>query len=92
LATLTTISIEEQDRTLQELFFALFTQKRRGDADKYTALAFSFLVLYSFTEDGMLRSCNYFSQYFSKAIYFARGAIFNSITAEAKAKDLGFFE
>ena len=92
LSALQTTSIPEQDSALQAFFYSLFTQKRCGEADKYNLLAFLFLVLYSFTRDGNLRPCNTFTQYFSKTIFFARGAIFNQITAEAKQEDKGFFE
>ena len=84
--------ISDQDTALQDFLYSIFTQKRCGEADKYSLLAFSFLVLYSFTKDGNLQPCNTFSQYFSKTIFFARGAIFNFITAEAKREDKGFYE
>ena len=92
LNTLHTTSISDQDEALQDLFFALFTQKRCGDADKYSLLAYAFLVIYSFSVDGTLKPCNIFSQYFSKVVFFCRGAIFNAITAQARAQNRGFFE
>lgn len=92
LETLQTTSIRNQDEALQDLFFALFTQKRCGDADKYSLLAYAFLVIYSFSVDGTLRPCNIFSQYFSKVVFFCRGAIFKAITAQAKKEHRGFFE
>jgi hypothetical protein len=92
LTALQTTSIPNQDAALQSFLFSLFTQKRCGEADKYTFLAFAFLVPYSFSQDGSLQACNTFSQYFSKTIFFARAAIFNRITSDAKRENKGFFE
>ena len=92
LATLQTTSISDQDAALQSFLFALFNQKRCRDANKYTFVAFSFLVLYSFSEDGTLKPCNVFSQYFSKVVFFARATIFNQIMEEVKRENKGFFE
>ena len=92
LKALQTTSISDQDTTLQDFLYSLFTQKRCGEADKYSLLTFTFHVLYSFTRDASLRPCNIFSQYLSKTIFFARGAIFNRITAEAQRENKGFFE
>lgn len=90
--TLYTTEEDDQDDALQALLFALFNQKLFIDDGKYASPTYSFLVLYSFTEEGALRSCNAISQYFSKVIFFARGAIFNRITSDAKSKRMGFFE
>ena len=92
LAVLKTDSEDDKARSIQDLLYAIFTQKRTGCADKYTFLAFSFLVLYSFRREGYLDHCNSFTQGFSKLIWFARASIFKVITAEAKTKDVGFFE
>jgi len=92
LAALEAGSEDEKAKSLQALLFAIFSQKRTGCADKYTFLAFSFVVLYSFRREGHLDHCNKFTQSFSKLIWFARAAIFKVITGEAKAKDVGFFE
>ena len=92
LVTLQTLSTEDQDNALQNFLFALFSQKRCGEADKYTFLSYSFLVLYSFTEHGNLRACNSFSQFFSKVVFFARGTMFNHIRAIAKRENKGNFE
>lgn len=85
-------SDEEKAEALQTLFFAIFSQKRIGDADKYSFLCYSFLVLYSFRKEGHLDHCNTFTQHFSKLIWFARSAIFRAITGNAKMKKIGFFE
>ena len=92
LTALQRTSTADQDEALQAFLFSLFNQKRCGEADKYTFLTFSFLVLYSFTERGTLRQCNTFTQFFSKTIFFARGAIFNRINSDARTEDKGFFE
>jgi hypothetical protein len=92
LDTLRTTDILAQDAALQDFFLSLFTQKRCGEADKYSLLTYAFLVVYSFSVDGTLRRCNMFSQYFSKAAFFCRGALFNAINAQAQAEDRGFFE
>lgn len=92
LAALQTTSTSDQDDTIQALLLSLFSQKRCGNANKYTFLSFSFLVLYSFTEDGVLQQCNTFSQYFSKTIFFARGAVFNRILSDAIREKKGLFE
>lgn len=92
MTTLQTTSTSNQDAALQSLIYALFTQKRCGDANKYSFLAFAFLVPYSFREDGTLQPCNSFTQYFSKVIFFGRAAIFNSILDDAKRENKGFFE
>jgi len=92
LSTLRTTSTTDQDEALQNFFFAIFTQKRRGDVNKYSFLSFSFLTLYSFTEDAALQPCNVFSQYFSKTILYGRGTIFLAIVFDAKEEQKGFFE
>lgn len=92
IASLQTLSIDAQQNALQEFLFSLFSQKRCGEADKYTFLTYHFLVLYSFTENGNLRACNSFSQYFSKVIFFARAAILNRIMSVAKQKAKGSYE
>ena len=92
IASLQTLSTSTQHSALQEFLFSLFSQKRCGEADKYTFLAYHFLVLYSFTENGNLRACNSFSQYFSKVIFFARAAILNRITSVAVQKEKGNYE
>lgn len=92
LTALQTTSTSDQDIALQDFLFSLFTQKQCGSPVKYTFLAFSFLVLYSFLEDGTLQRCNIFSQYFSKTIFFARAAIFNRIMSDVKEENKGFFE
>ena len=92
LIALQTTSTANQDLALQKFLFAIFSQKRVGEAVKYAFLPFSFLTLYSFTEEGVLRPCNMFSQYFSKTIFFGRGAIFNRIMHDVKEENKGFFE
>jgi len=92
LTALQTTSTTDQDDALQSLLFSLFSQKRCGEESKYTVLAFSFIVLYSFTEEGMLQPCNTISQHFSKVVFFARAAIFNRIRSDAKQEHKGFFE
>lgn len=92
LETLRSISQAEQDVALQAFLFSLYTQKRCGDASKYTLLAYTFLVLYSFSKDGTLQKCNSFSQHFSKVVFSARATIFNHISAEAVRETDGFFE
>ena len=92
LAVVDTGLENEKADSLQALLFAIFSQKRTGNADKYTFLAFSFAVLYSFRKEGHLDHCNNFTQSFSKIIWFARASIFKVITGEAKTKDIGFFE
>lgn len=83
---------DEKAEALQALLLAIFSQKRTGDSDKYTFISFSFLVLYSFRKEGHLDHCNFFTQHFSKLIWFARAAIFRAISGEAKVKHIGFFE
>lgn len=85
-------STSDQDSALQHFLFSIFNQKRSGLPDKYSFLAYSFLVPYSFTDEGTLRGCNIFTQFFSKLIFFGRGAIFNRITSEAERDNKGFFE
>jgi len=85
-------SISNQDTTLQDLLFSLFTQKRCGQTANFELLAFAFLVLYSFTKEGNLQQCNNFTQHFSKTIFFGRGAIFAHIFTEAERDNKGFFE
>jgi hypothetical protein len=92
LGSLQTISTADQDEALQSFLFSLFNQKRRGDASKYSFLAYNFLVLYSFTEHGSLQSCNRLTQHFAKVIFFARAAILNRITADATREEKGFYE
>jgi len=92
LAVLQNGSEGQKVEALQNLLFAIFSQKRTGNAEKYTFLSFSFLVLYSFKREGHLDHCSKFTQHFSKIIWFARAAIFKVITREAKDKDVGFFE
>lgn len=92
LETLQTTSTSDQDAALQDFLFSIFSQKRSSEADKYSLLAFCFLVLYSFMRDGNLQCCSVLTQAFSKTIFFARGAIFNVIAAEAKREKKGFFE
>lgn len=92
LSALQTTSTDDQDGALQRFLFAIFSQKRVGEAIKYEFLPFSFLTLYSFTGEGVLRPCNMFSQYFSKTIFFARGAIFNRIMSDCVQEKKGFFE
>lgn len=92
LVSLQTLSTSNQDDALQAFFFSLFNQSRRGEASKYAFVAYNFLVLYSFTELGNLKSCNQISQYFAKVIFFARAAIMNHITSEATRDDKGFYE
>jgi len=92
LASLQTISTRDQDKALQDLLYSLFSQKRCGDANKYTLLTYSFLVLFSFTEHGSLRACNSLTQDFAKVIFFARAAIYNHITSVAAHENKGFFE
>lgn len=83
---------EELKDAMQNLIFAIFSQKRIGTADKYNTLVYSFLVLYSFCKDGNLNRCNMFTQYFSRVIWFGRVSIFNVITEDAEVDKLGFFE
>ena len=85
-------STKVQDDALQAFLFSIFTQKRCGMADKFTFPAYSFLVIYSFTEDGNLRPCGYFSQYFSKAVFFGRLTTLKAIAAQVKRDCTGFFE
>ena len=92
LASLQTLSTSNQDKCLQDLFFSLFSQKRYGDADKYSFPAYSFLVPYSYTEHGNLLPCNRFSRYFSMVVFFARASIFNNILETAKCEGKGPFE
>ena len=92
LTALQTTSTSDQDDTLQSLLFSIFSQKRCGTPDKYSFIAYSFLVPYSFSEHGTLKPCNVFSQYNSKTIFIARSTIFNRIMSEAVRDELGFFE
>jgi len=85
-------STRNQSDALQAFLYTLFSQKRCGGVDKYTFLAYNFLVLYSFTGDGNLQPCNSFTQFFSKVVFFARVAIFNRITSDAERDHMGFFE
>lgn len=92
LVALQKTSTSDQDETLQTFLFSLFSQKRCGEADKYTYLTFAFLVPYSYSDSGTLRPCSVFSQFFSQTIFFGRAAIFNCITYDAKHEKKGFFE
>jgi hypothetical protein len=92
LASLKKLSTGDQDDALQCFLFSLFNQKRHGETSKYAFLVYNFLVLYSFTKTGSLRTCNTFTQYFSKVIFFARAAILNRITSEATRDAKGFYE
>jgi len=92
LTALQTTSTSDQDDALQSFLFSLFNQRRCGPPDKYDFLVFSFLVPYSFLNDGTLRACGVFSQFFSKTIFFGRAAIFNRIMAESARDEKGFFE
>lgn len=92
LAALQTLSTDNQYDSLQSFLFSLFNQKRSGEANKYTFLAYNFLVFYSFTEHGNLQPCNRFTQHFSKVIFFARTAILNRITSDATHNNEGFYE
>jgi hypothetical protein len=92
LATLQTIETDDQDKALQTFLFALFSQQRRGEASKYSFIAYNFLVLYSFTEHGNLQTCNAISQHFAKVVFFARAAIMNRITSDATRDNKGFYE
>ena len=75
LASLKTLSFPNQDNALQDFLFTIFSQKQCGEPNKYGFPAYGFLVAYSFTEHGNLRACGYFTQYFSKVIFFARATI-----------------
>ena len=90
--TLQRTSKTDQDAALQDFLYSIFSQKRSGEADKYSLLVFCFLVLYSFTKGGSLQCCSVLTQAFSKTIFFARGAIFNAIAAEATRENKGFYE
>ena len=92
VAAISSGSDESLKDGLQSLLFAIFNQKRLGMADKYSSVAYSFIVLYSFCKEGHLNRCNIFSQYFSRIIWFGRVAIYNTIVKEAEKQDLGFFE
>lgn len=91
-AALRATSADDREDALQAFLFSLFSQKRCGDVSKYTFLAYSFLAIYSFSEDGTLQPCNSFTQYFSETVFFARAAIFNRIVSDAKRDKMGFFE
>lgn len=90
--TLERISTLDQDKALQDFLFSLFTQKRRGMANKFVFPVYSFLVIYSFTEHGNLRPCNLFTPFFSSVVFFGREAILQAILDHAKREDMGFFE
>ena len=92
LASLQTLSTDDQDDALQSFLFSLFNQQQRGEANKYSFLAYNFLVLYSFTDLGNLQYCSTITQYFAKVIFFARVAILNRITSDATRDNKGFFE
>ena len=92
LESLQGLSVLSQDLALERFLFSLFSQKKCGEATKYDLLAYSFLVLYSFTEYGSLQACGNFSQYFSKVVFFARATIFKRILFETKGNNEGFFE
>ena len=92
LASLQTLSTDDQDDALQSFLFSLFNQQQRGDVNKYSFLAYNFLVLYSFTDLGNLQYCSTITQYFAKVIFFARVAILNRITSDATRDNKGFFE
>ena len=92
LTALQTTSTSDQDDALQSFLFSVFSQKRCGTPDKYSFLIYSFLVLYSFSEDGTLKPCNTFSQYNSKVIFFGRSTLFNRIMSDADRDEKGFFE
>lgn len=84
----------EEDLTdaLQQLIFAIFSQKRSGTSEKYDSLVYSFAILYSYCKEGYLNRCNMFTQYFSRIIWYGRVSIRNVITEEAEEEELGFFE
>jgi len=92
MASLGRTSTEAQDAALHSFLFSLFTQKRCGTASKFVFPAYDFLVMYSFRPDGNLRSCGYFSQYFSKAVFIVRLMFLKEIRARAKHDNAGFFE
>ena len=92
LDLLKTLSTGDQDEALQSFMFSLFNQKQCGEASKYTFLAYNFLVLYLFAEQGNLQPCNRISQYFAKFIFFARVAILNQITSHAACENEGFYK
>jgi len=92
IASLRKRSTDDQDEALQAFLFAVFSQKRCGAADKFSFAAYSFLVIYSFTINGTLRACGYFSQYFSKVIFFGRLAVLKAILAQVERENAGFFE
>jgi len=92
LTALHSISTADQDRAMQSFLFSIFSQKRCGEANKYSFLAYAFLVPYSYTEHGHLQPCNIFSQYFSKTVFTGRLTIFNKITADAIRENKGYFE
>ena len=92
LTSLRKTSTKDQDATLQTFLFSLFSQKRCGAAGKFVFPVYDFLVIYSFTQDGNLRSCGYFSQYFSKAVFFGRLTVLKDIIAQAVREHAGVFE
>jgi hypothetical protein len=92
LASLQTLATGDQDNALQSFLFSLFNQQRCGEANKYSFIAYKFLVLYSHTEHGNLQSCNAISQHFAKVVFFARAAILNQISSEATLNNKGFYE
>ena len=92
LDMLQTLSTRDQDSALQDFSFSLFSQKRCGEADKYTFLAYDFLVLYSFAKNGNFRACGRFTQYFSKVVFFARVMMFNHIKSVAGREMEGTLE
>lgn len=92
LASLQTLSTSDQDDALQSFLFSLFNQQRHGEANKFSFLAYNFLVLYSFTELGNLQYCGTITQHFAKVIFFARVAVLNRIMSDASRDNKGFYE
>jgi hypothetical protein len=92
LAALHSATVEPRIKALQNFLYLLFTQIRPGGVSKHSILPYSFLILFAYNVDGTLKPCDFFSQDFSKVIFFARAAMFNSIMDICKAEDRGFYE
>ena len=82
-------STRAQD-ALQRFLLSIFTQDGQGSSH-YTFTAYKFLVFYSFRQGGSLSRSGVITQYFSKIVFFGRGAIFKEIHAKMKKKRCGFF-
>jgi hypothetical protein len=92
LASLQKLSTDDQDNALQSFLFSLFNQQQLGEPNKYSFLAFNFLVLYSFTELGQLQYCGTITQHFAKVIFFGRLAVAIRAMTDAARDNKGFHE